>query len=37
MKKVTAILNILSGMALIAAGIVGLVQACTERDTDGWN
>lgn len=37
MKKVTAILNILSGMALIAAGIVGLIQACTERSADGWN
>ena len=37
MKKVTAILNILSGLALIAAGIVGLVQACAERSTDSWN
>lgn len=37
MKKATAILNILTGAVLIAAGILGVIQACTERSTDGWN
>ena len=34
MKKATAILNILTGAVLIAAGILGLIQACTERSSD---
>jgi len=31
MKKATSILQILAGAALAAAGVVGLIDACTRK------
>lgn len=34
MKKATSILTLISGVVLFAAGLLGLIQACTERPED---